>query len=133
MRRIILRGYSYLSSSLSNPFHRPFKSVSSVSIRVRLFLQQVVADEFEGVLAGPPANAFAVAGKIKLFDLSVLIVGECDVDEADRFVGVGAGSSGAWAGDAGDGDAERCAGAGADAFGEGARYFARDGAFAGDE
>jgi hypothetical protein len=25
-------------------------------------LQQVVADEFEGVLAGPPADSFAVAG-----------------------------------------------------------------------
>jgi hypothetical protein len=38
-------------------------------------LQQVVADEFEGMLAGPPANAFAVAGQVELFDLGVLGVG----------------------------------------------------------
>src|SRR5439155_7687179 len=85
-----------------------FKSVSSVSIRVKHFLQKVVADEFEGVLAGPPADAFAVAGEVELFDLGVLGVGEGDVDEADWLVGVGAGSSGARAGDAGDRDAERC-------------------------
>src|SRR3982074_1779655 len=63
-------------------------------------LEQVVADEFEGVLAGPPADSFAVAGEVELFDLGVLGVGEGDVDETDWLVGVGAGSSGARAGDA---------------------------------
>ena len=38
-------------------------------------LEQVVADEFEGVLAGPPADSFAVAGEVELFDLGVLGVG----------------------------------------------------------
>jgi hypothetical protein len=94
-----------------------------VSIRVQYFLKNVVADEFEGVLAGPPADAFAVAGEVELFDLSALGVGEGDVDEADWLVGVGARCAWAWAGDAGDGDAERCAGAVADAFGEGAGDF----------
>src|SRR3981189_2417681 len=97
------------------------------------WLKQMVADEFEGVLAGPPADSFAVAGEVELFDLGVLGLGEGDVDETDWLVGVGAGSSGARAGDAGDGDAERCAGAVADSFCEGAGDFGRDGAFVGDE
>src|SRR5258708_6938269 len=73
-----------------------FRSVSSVSIRVKYLLQQVVADEFEGVLAGPPANAFAVAGEVELFYVRVVGVGEGDVDETDRLIGVWAWSSGAW-------------------------------------
>ncbi len=85
----------------------------------------MAADEFEGVLAGPQADAFAVAGEVELFDLRLMSVGETDVDEADGLFGVGAGSAGAGAGDAGDGDAERGSGAGADAFGEGARYLGR--------
>ena len=36
----------------------------------------MVADEFECVLAGPPANAFAVAGKVELFNLGMLGVGK---------------------------------------------------------
>src|SRR6266446_8538717 len=87
-------------------------------------LEQVVADEFEGVLAGPPANAFAVAGEVELFDLGVLGVGEGDVDETDWLVGVGATCAWAWSGDAGDRDAERCASAVADALCEGAGYLA---------
>src|SRR5882757_7083473 len=67
-------------------------------------LEDVVADEFEGVLAGPPADPFAIAGEVELFYVGVVGVGEGDVDEADRLVGVGAGSSGARAGNAGDGD-----------------------------
>ena len=57
-------------------------------------------------------------GRMRKLGIGVLGVGESDVDEADWLVGVGAGSSGARAGDAGDRDAERCVGAGADAFGE---------------
>lgn len=82
----------------------------------------MVTDEFEGVLAGPPADAFTVAREVEFFDLGFRGVGESDVDETDGLVGVGSGCSGAWARDAGDGDAERCVGAGADAFGEGACY-----------
>src|ERR1700678_2308217 len=86
-------------------------------------LKEVVADEFECVLTSPPANALAVAEEMELFDVSCVGVGERDVDEADGLVGVGARSAGTRAGDAGDRDAERCSGAGADAFGEGACYF----------
>jgi hypothetical protein len=38
-------------------------------------LKQVVADEFEGVLAGPPADAVAIAGQVEFFDLRVLCIG----------------------------------------------------------
>jgi hypothetical protein len=71
-----------------------------------MLLQDVVTDEFEGVLAGPEADALAVAGEVKFFDLGMLAVGECDVYEADGFVGVWAGCSGTRAGDAGDRDAK---------------------------
>src|ERR1700727_2569623 len=75
-------------------------------------LKQITADEFEGGLAGPEANSFAVAREIEFFDLRILYVGEGDVDKADGFVYIWAGGTGAGAGDASDGDAERCAGAG---------------------
>jgi len=65
-------------------------------------LQQVVTDDFEGVLAGPPTNTFAVAGEMELLHLRLLCVGECDVDQADWLVGVGSGLSRAGAGEAGD-------------------------------
>jgi hypothetical protein len=44
-----------------NPLFIVFESVLSVSIGVKSFLEQVVADEFEGMLAGPPSDSFAVA------------------------------------------------------------------------
>ena len=62
-------------------------------------LLEAVAEEFQGVLGGPEADAFAVAGDLELFDLGVFAVGEADVDEAYGFAGVCA------AGKAGAGDA----------------------------
>ena len=53
-----------------------------------------MADEFQCMLAGPRANALTVAGKLELFHPRVLRAGQGDVDEADGFVGVGAGSAG---------------------------------------
>ena len=88
----------------------------------------MAADEFEGVLGGPEADAFAVAGEVELFDLGVLAVGEGDVDEADGLAGVGAGAPGPGPAMPVMRDAEGCAGAGADAFGEGAGDFGADGA-----
>jgi len=73
-----------------------------VHLFLRLLLEQVVADEVEGVLAGPPTYAVAVAEEIELFYLRVLCIGECDVDEADGLFGVWAGSAWAGARDASD-------------------------------
>ena len=76
----------------------------------------MAADDFEGVLAGPEADAFAVSRKLKLFDLGAVSVGKSDIDETDGFVGVGAWRAGAGACDAGDGNAERGSGTAAYAF-----------------
>src|SRR4051812_15951873 len=92
-----------------------------------------MADKYEGVLARPPANAFTIAGEVELFDLGVLRVGEGDVNEADWLVCVGARRARARTRDAGNGDAERCASAVADAFGKRAGYLGGDGSFAGDQ
>ena len=82
------------------------------------------------MLAGPPADAVAVAGELKLLDLGAEIVGEADVDEAD---GLGCVGAGVGAGYAGDGDADGGSGAGADALGEGAGDGLADGPLGSDE
>jgi len=66
------------------------------------------------LLGGEFADAGAVAADVALVALGFLGVGKGDVDEADRFLVCSA----AGAGDAGDAEAEGCAGADADAAGE---------------
>lgn len=45
------------------------------STRFAVWLEEVAADEFEGMLAGPEADALAVTGEIEFFDLGVATVG----------------------------------------------------------
>ena len=92
-----------------------------------------MADEFECVLAGPETNAFPITGKVEFFDLGTVTVSEGDVDEAYGFVCVRTWCAWAGAGDPGDRDAERGAGASADTFGERLRDFGRDWALFSDE
>src|SRR5205823_2309945 len=68
---------------------------------------QLAPHHVERLLAGEPADAFTVAGKIPLHDLGLLAISERVVDEADGLLLAAA----AGAGNAGDADAE-AAGAG---------------------
>src|SRR5215471_18473666 len=84
------------------------------------------------MLRGPPADAIAIAGKVEFLNARLVLIGEGDVDKADGLVYIGAGAGG-WAGDSGDGDAERRSGARADAAGECAGDGFTDRAVGGDE
>lgn len=81
------------------------------------------------MLGGVLADAGAVAAEGFFNGLGFLGVADGDVDQAYRFVFCCAGG----AGDAGDAEAEGCAGAETDAGGEGFGYLGGDGAVLGDE
>ena len=85
-------------------------------------LEQMAANHFKRVLTGPIANAVPVACEVQLFHLSIFAACQCDVDKADWLIGVGTRFSRARSRDAGDRDAERSSGAGADAFSKRAGY-----------
>src|ERR1700689_143038 len=78
-------------------------------------LHEAAADEVEGQLRGPFADAFTIAAKGAIDRVGALSVRNCDVDETDRF---GIGCAGG-AGDSCDAEAQGCAGPRADAFGQG--------------
>src|SRR5215471_16727003 len=67
----------------------------------RMISHQQAAYHVERLLAGPAADALAVAGKPPLDHFVLLLVGDGNVDQANRLV---LGST-IWAGDAGDPDA----------------------------
>lgn len=85
-------------------------------------LDETPADEIEGKLRGPLADALAVAAEGAIDRVGALSVRDGDVDEADRFGIGGAGG----AGDSCNTEAQSCAGARSDAFGK------RFGDFSGD-
>jgi hypothetical protein len=79
---------------------------------LKRYLHEAAADEVEGELCGPLADALAIAAEGAVDSVGALRVRDGDVDEADGFGFGGAGG----AGDAGDAEADGCAGARADAF-----------------
>src|SRR5215469_8162836 len=121
--------------------HRFFRQTGGHALRLRLAmsrlhcsisLEERAAKEFEGLLTGPPADAFAVSEEVEFLCACLLAVGQSYVDAAYGFAGVGAGTGGG-AGEAGDGDSDGGSGAGADAFGQGADDGFTDGSVSGDE
>lgn len=51
-------------------------------------LEQVAAEEFERLLAGPEADSVAIAREAELFDLRLLAVADANVDKADGLISV---------------------------------------------
>ena len=95
----------------------------------RLDVHEAAADEVEGELRGPFADALAIAAEGAVDGVGALRIRDGNVDEADRF-GIG-GAVGA--GNAGNAESQGCAGARADAFGKCLGDFSGDRAVPGDE
>ena len=55
-----------------------------------------MADEFQGMLAGPEANTLSITGNVELFDRSLSSIGDTDVDAADGLGLVRAGVTATW-------------------------------------
>ncbi len=85
-------------------------------------LHQTLAQHVECLCGGPFADARAVAAEGALDSVGGLPVGDGEVNQADWFF-LGAARG---AGDAGDADADGCAGAQADAVCEGLGHLSRD-------
>src|ERR1035441_182049 len=76
-------------------------SMSSAMNR-RMGSHQYAAHQIERLLAGPPPDAFAIAGKAALHDFMLVSIGDGDIDQANWLLFCATG----WPGDAGNPQAD---------------------------